>query len=91
VDETGDYLGRKGLKIGVGVGLIVCPLARSRLATVVLAGAAGALVGKFCQHKVESGLGEQLGAALPPGLYGWHHRDLGPGQGRHRGEDLPTP
>ena len=32
--------------------------------------AAGALVGKFAKHRVESGLGEKLGAALPPGSAG---------------------
>jgi uncharacterized membrane protein len=70
VDETGDHLGRKGLKIGAGVGLVVGLLAPPLLASVVVGGAAGALVGKFAKHKVESGLGEKLGAALPPGTAG---------------------
>jgi arylsulfatase len=70
VDETGDHLGRKGLKIGGGVGLVVGLLAPPLLASVVIGGAAGALVGKFAKHKVESGLGEKLGAALPPGTAG---------------------
>lgn len=70
VDETGDHLGRKGLKIGAGVGLVVGLLAPPLLASVVVGGAAGAIVGKFAKHKVESGLGEKLGAALPPGTAG---------------------
>jgi arylsulfatase len=70
VDETGDHLGRKGLKIGGGVGLVVGLLAPPLLASVVVGGAAGALVGKFAKHKVESGLGDKLGAALPPGTAG---------------------
>jgi len=37
---------------------------------VVVAGAAGALVGKFARHRVESGLEEKMGAALPPGSAG---------------------
>jgi uncharacterized membrane protein len=70
VKETGDHLGRKGLAIGGGVGLVVGLLAPPLLASVVVGGAAGALVGKFTRHRVESGLGEKLGAALPPGSAG---------------------
>lgn len=32
--------------------------------------AAGGLVGKFAKHRVESGLGDKMGAALPPGSAG---------------------
>jgi len=32
----------------------------------VVSAAAGGLVGRFASHKVESGLGEKMGAALPP-------------------------
>jgi uncharacterized membrane protein len=70
VEETGDHLGRKGLEIGGGVGLVVGLLAPPLLASVVVAGAAGGLVGKFAEHKVKSGLGEKMGAALPPGSAG---------------------
>ena len=68
--ETGDHLGRKGLEIGGGVGLVVGLLAPPLLASVVVGGAAGALVGKFARHRVESGLEEKMGAALPPGAAG---------------------
>jgi len=70
VNETGDHLGRKGLEIGGGVGLVVGLLAPPLLASVVVGGAAGALIGKFAKHRVESGLEEKMGAALPPGSAG---------------------
>jgi len=37
---------------------------------VAVTGAAGALVGKFARHRVESGLAQKMGAALPPGSAG---------------------
>ena len=70
VQQTGDHLGRKGLTIGGGVGLVVGLFAPPLLASVVVGGAAGGLVGKFARHKVETGLGDKLGAALPPGTAG---------------------
>jgi uncharacterized membrane protein len=70
VTETGDHLGRKGLEIGGGVGLVVGLLAPPLLASVVIGGAAGGLIGKFARHRVESGLEDKMGAALPPGSAG---------------------
>jgi uncharacterized membrane protein len=70
VKETGDHLGRKGLKIGGGVGLVVGLLSPPLLASTVVGAAAGGLVGKFTKHKIDSGLGEKMGAALPPGSAG---------------------
>ena len=70
ITETGDHLGRKGLAIGGGVGLVVGLFAPPLLASVVVGGAAGGLVGKFARHRVESGLEEKMGAALPPGSAG---------------------
>jgi uncharacterized membrane protein len=70
VNETGDHLGRKGMEIGGGVGLVVGLFAPPLLASVVVGGAAGALVGKFARHRVESGLEDKMGAALPPGSAG---------------------
>jgi uncharacterized membrane protein len=70
ITETGDHLGRKGLEIGGGVGLVVGLLAPPLLASAVVGGAAGALIGKFARHRVESGLEEKMGAALPPGSAG---------------------
>jgi len=68
--QTGDHLGRKGLTTGGGVGLVVGLFAPPLLASAVVGGAAGGLIGKFARHKVETGLGEKLGAALPPGTAG---------------------
>jgi uncharacterized membrane protein len=68
--ETGDHLGRKGLAVGGGVGLVVGLFAPPLLASVVVGAAAGGLAGKFARHRVESGLEEKMGAALPPGSAG---------------------
>jgi uncharacterized membrane protein len=70
LNETGDHLGRKGMAVGGGVGLVVGLLAPPLLASVIVGGAAGALAGKFARHRVESGLAEKMGAALPPGSAG---------------------
>jgi uncharacterized membrane protein len=70
VKETGDHLGRKGLEIGGGVGLVVGLFAPPLLASAVIGGAAGALIGKFARHRVETGLQDKMGAALPPGSAG---------------------
>ena len=70
VKETGDHMGRKGLAIGAGVGLAVGLFSPPLLASMVIGGAAGGLVGKFAKHRVESGIGEKMGAALPPGSAG---------------------
>src|SRR3954453_16576204 len=70
VTETGDHLGRKGAKIGGGVGLVVGLFAPPLLAATVVGTAVGGLIGKFAKHKVESGLGDKMGAALPPGSAG---------------------
>jgi uncharacterized membrane protein len=70
IKETGDHLGRKGMAVGGGVGLVVGLLAPPLLASVVVGGAAGALAGKFARHRVESGLAEKMGTALPPGSAG---------------------
>jgi uncharacterized membrane protein len=66
VKETGDHLGKKGAKLGGGVGLVVGLLAPPLLATTAVGAAAGAVLGKFAKHRVESGIGEKMDAALPP-------------------------
>jgi uncharacterized membrane protein len=70
VSETGDHLGRKGLKLGGGVGLVVGLLAPPLLATTAVGAAAGAVAGKFARHRLDSGIGEKMDAALPPGSGG---------------------
>jgi uncharacterized membrane protein len=68
--ETGDHLGRKGAKVGGGAGLVVGLLAPPLLAATAVGAAAGAVVGKFAKHRIESGIGEKLDAALPAGSGG---------------------
>jgi uncharacterized membrane protein len=70
VKETGDHLGRRGLEVGGGLGLVVGLFSPPLLASMVVGGAVGGLAGKFAKHRVESGLEEKLGDALPPGSAG---------------------
>jgi len=70
VKETGDHLGRKGAKLGGGVGLVVGLFAPPLLAATAVGAAAGAVMGKFAKHRLESGIGEKMDAALPPGSGG---------------------
>jgi uncharacterized membrane protein len=70
VTETGDHLGGKGLKIGGGVGLAVGLLAPPLLAATAVGAAAGGVMSKFAKHRLESGIGEKMDAALPPGSGG---------------------
>src|SRR4051794_11238595 len=50
VTETGDHLGRKGLKLGGGVGLVVGLFAPPLLAATAVGAAAGGVMGKFARH-----------------------------------------
>jgi uncharacterized membrane protein len=70
VTETGDHLGRKGLKIGGGVGLAVGLFAPPLLAATAIGAVAGGVTGKFARHRLQSGIGEKMDAALPPGSGG---------------------
>src|SRR5438876_1731295 len=70
VSETGDHLGRKGVKIGGGVGLVVGLFAPPLLAATAIGAAAGAVTGKFAKHRLASGIAEKRDAALPPGAGG---------------------
>ncbi len=67
VSETGDHLGRRGMGWGGGVGVLVGLAAPPLLASVAVGAAAGAVVGRFARHKVESGLETGLGEKLKPG------------------------
>jgi uncharacterized membrane protein len=67
VEETGDHLGRKGLAAGGGVGLVVGLFAPPLLAATAVGAAVGGLAGKFARKRVESGIGEKMDDALPPG------------------------
>ncbi len=65
VTETGDHLGRKGLKLGAGVGLVVGLFAPPLLAATAIGAAAGGVMGKFAKHRLESGIAEKMDRALP--------------------------
>jgi arylsulfatase len=67
VSHTGDHLGRRGLGWGGGVGLVVGLFSPALLASIVVGGAAGALIGKFAKHKIDSGIEQGLGDKLAPG------------------------
>src|SRR3954468_7043272 len=68
--ESGDHLGRKGAKLGRGPRLAVRPPAPPLLAATAVGAAAGGVIGKFAKHRLESGIGEKMDAALPPGSGG---------------------
>ena len=70
VEETGDHLGRRGAKLGGGAGLVVGLFAPPLLAATLVGAAAGAVLGKFAEHRLESGIGEKMDGALPPGSAG---------------------
>ena len=70
VQETGDHLGKKGAKIGGGVGLVVGLFAPPLLAATVVGAGVGALTGKFARHRAKSGIGDKLDDALPPNSTG---------------------
>jgi uncharacterized membrane protein len=70
VSETGDHLGRKGMKIGGGAGLVVGLFAPPLLAATVVGAAAGGVIAKFAKHRVQSGIAEKMDDALPNGSGG---------------------
>ena len=70
VSETGDHLGRKGLKVGGGVGLVLGLFAPPLLAATAVGGAVGGVVGKFAKKRVAAGIGDKMDDALPPGSAG---------------------
>ena len=70
VEETGDHLGRKGAKVGGGVGLALGLFAPPLLAATAVGAAAGGLLGKFARKRVSAGIGEKMDEALPPGSAG---------------------
>jgi uncharacterized membrane protein len=70
VAETGDHLGRKGAEVGGGVGLVVGLFAPPLLAATAVGAAAGAVLGKFAKHRLQSGIAEKMDTALPSGSGG---------------------
>ena len=68
--ETGDHLGRKGAKVGGGVGLVLGLFAPPLLAATAVGAALGGVAGKFARKRLEAGIGEKMDDALPPGSAG---------------------
>jgi arylsulfatase len=68
--ETGDHLGRKGAKVGGGVGLVLGLFAPPLLAATAVGAALGGLTGRFARKRLEAGIGEKMDDALPPGSAG---------------------
>ena len=66
VKETGDHLGRKGLKIGGGVGLAVGLFAPPLLAAIAVGAAAGGVMSKLAKHRLRSEIAKRMDHALPP-------------------------
>lgn len=66
VRETGDHLGRKGVEVGGGVGLVVGLFAPPLLAATAVGAAAGAVVSRFAKHRLQNGIAEKMDGALPP-------------------------
>ena len=60
----------RALGWGAGVGLVVGLFAPPLLASVVVGGAAGAVVGRFADHQLKTGIRDKIGEALPPGSAG---------------------
>jgi uncharacterized membrane protein len=70
VEETGDHLGKKGAVAGGGVGLVIGLFAPPLLAATAVGAGLGAIAGKFARKRLESGIGEKMDEALPPGSAG---------------------
>jgi arylsulfatase len=70
VRQTGDHRGRKGAGWGGGVGVAVGLFAPPLLATAAVGAAAGGLVGKFVDHRLENEIHDKIGENLPPGSAG---------------------
>jgi len=70
VTDTADHHGRKGMEWGGGVGVVVGLFAPPLLASVVVAGALGGLLGKFTKHRVETGIEKNVGETIPKGSAG---------------------
>ena len=68
--ETGDHLGRKGAKVGGGVGLVLGLFAPPLLAATAVGAALGGVAGKFARKRIQVGIGEKMDDALPSGSAG---------------------
>lgn len=67
VVETGNHLARQGAGWGVAIGVFVGLFVPPMLASMVLGAAAGAVVAKFADHELRTGLRHEIGKALDAG------------------------
>src|SRR5215471_5278756 len=67
VQQTADHRGRKGGEWGGAVGLLVGLAAPPLLATTAVGAAAGGLIGKFVDKRVETEMHDKIGQNLPAG------------------------
>jgi uncharacterized membrane protein len=70
VEETGDHLGRKGLRLGAGVGLAIGLFSPPLLAAAAAGAAFGGAAAAFARHRVVAGIAGKMDEALPPGSAG---------------------
>ena len=70
VRQTADHRGRKGVEWGGAVGVLVGLAAPPLLATTAAGAAAGGLVGRFVDKRVETQMHDSIGENLPPGTAG---------------------
>jgi uncharacterized membrane protein len=65
--ETADFLGRRDAGWGGGVGVVIGLLSPPMLASVAEDATTGGVVGRFAQHKAETGIEQGLAGRLQPG------------------------
>lgn len=70
VQQTADHRGRKGVEWGGAVGILVGLAAPPLLATTAAGAAAGGLIGRFVDKRVETELHDKIGENLPVGTAG---------------------
>ncbi|HET6869270.1 MAG TPA: arylsulfatase [Solirubrobacteraceae bacterium] len=70
VRQTADHRGRRGVEWGGAVGVLVGLAAPPLLATTAAGAAAGGLVGKFVDKRLETEMHDKIGENLPAGSAG---------------------
>ena len=70
VEQTADHRGRKGVEWGGSVGVLVGLAAPPLLAVTAVGAAAGGLIGKFVDKRLETEMHDKIGENLPAGTAG---------------------
>jgi arylsulfatase A-like enzyme/uncharacterized membrane protein len=70
VAQTADHRGRKGVEWGGAVGVLVGLAAPPLLAVTAVGAAAGGLIGKFVDKRLETEMHDKIGENLPAGTAG---------------------